>query len=150
MTENRTNIIEIVVKKTENGNFKESSKILLKKFYDDKNLSEKEKKIFDDQISSFSFLFDDSLFLKDEDDKMDGIKIFIGFSEKGISLRENDIIKFLFIISFPSNLKIRYLELLGYLKRLLSSKSFKQKIFGSRDEIEIKEIFEKELKDLET
>ncbi|MEO0238089.1 MAG: PTS sugar transporter subunit IIA [candidate division WOR-3 bacterium] len=148
--ENRTNWIEIVVNKIKSEDILEFPKTLLKKFFDDKILDEKEKKIFDDQIFSFPFVFDETLFLKDQDEKIENIKIFIGFSEKGINLNENDNVKFLFIISFPSNLKARYLELLGYLKRLLSSKNFKQKIFGAKDEIEIKEIFEKELNDLET
>ncbi|MEO0234084.1 MAG: PTS sugar transporter subunit IIA [candidate division WOR-3 bacterium] len=150
MMENRTNWIEIVVNKIKSEDILEFPKTLLKKFFDDKILDEKEKKIFDDQIFSFPFVFDETLFLKDQDEKIENIKIIIGFSEKGINLNENDNVKFLFIISFPSNLKARYLELLGYLKRLLSSKNFKQKIFGAKDEIEIKEIFEKELNDLET
>ncbi|MEO0289575.1 MAG: PTS sugar transporter subunit IIA [candidate division WOR-3 bacterium] len=150
MIENRTNWIEIFVKKIENEDMGEFPETILKKFFDDKILDEKKRKIFDDQIFSFSFVFDETLFLKDQDEKVENIKIFIGFSEKEINLNKNDTIKFLFIISFPSNQKTRYLELLGYLKRLLSSKNFKQKIFGAKDEFEIKEIFEKELNDLET
>lgn len=150
MNENRTTGIEIVVKKIENGDTNKFPENFLKKFYDDKSLDEKWEEIFNNENFSVSFLFDESIFLKDENEKINDIKIFIGFSEKGINLNENDTVKFLFIISFPSNLKTRYLELLGYLKRLLSSKNFKQKIFGSKDEREIKEIFEKELKDIET
>lgn len=150
MNENKANPIEILVKKVENEDVRDFPKTLLKKFFDDKILDEKEKKILNEQIFSFPLVFDETIFFKDEDEKIECIKIFIGFSEKGINLNENDSIKLLFIISFPSSLKNRYLELLGYLKRLLSSKSFKQKVFGSKDEIEIQEIFEKELKDLET
>jgi len=153
MNENGTGKIEIeiVVKKLEDESLEESfGKILKEKFFDDKYIDEKTKNLFNDQFLLQPFLFDDSLFLKDEHKGKDEITLFIGFSEKGINLNDNDNVKFLFIISFPTDLKNKYLEILGYLKRLLSSKNFKQRILNSKDEMEMKETFEKELKDLET
>lgn len=150
MNESGTDKIEIVVKKLGDESLDDSfRKILKEKFFDERYIEQKIKNLFNDQFLLQPFLFDDSVFFKNEQKENNEIIVFIGFSEKGIILNDNDNVKFLFIILFSPDLKNKYLELLGYLKRLLSSKNFKQRILSSKDEMEIKETFVKELKDLE-
>lgn len=142
--------LETFVKILNVKDLREAVRILLNEKYFDKMMVEDFLKIIFDKYSSLTKLpFNDFMFLKIENENEKNLNIFLGILNDPLILNDEQL-NGLFLLIFPDSLKQKYLEITSYLKRLITSKSFKQKLLSLKNEKEIKSIIKKELQDFES
>ncbi len=142
--------LETFVKILNVKDLKESVRILLNEKYSDKVMVDDFLKIIFDRDSSLTKLpFNDFIFLKIENENEKNLNIFLGILNDPLILNDERL-NGLFLLVFPDSFRQKYLEITSYLKRLIISKSFKQKLLSLKNEKEIKSFIKKELQDFES